>query len=150
LQWGVRETQIGHAFAMPLLQSVLTWLGAGSAVLAGVTLYLPRLRRSYWWLVVLHAMLACLLQIVPAFQRDAMVHRLKLALLEAVSPPVNRRRRVPAKVEIFVPAGTRIQPGLMEDLAQWLVDQARTSGWTLTSTGVTVTTATAKPDRTVT
>jgi hypothetical protein len=124
--------------AMTLVEPILTTLGlgGGGVLIAFTSCVLPRIRRSYWWLVARHAVLARLLVVVPSMERDALVHGLKRALLGAVPPPVLRERRVPARLEVIVPTNAVGQlaaagPGLTDDLAAWLTRLALRRGWTL-------------------
>lgn len=132
---------------MTQVEPVLTAFGfGGGGVLATFACWaLPRIMRSHWWLIARHAALARVLVFVPAMGRDGLVHGLKRALLEAVPPPVLRGRRVPARLEVIVPAsalGGLAAPGagLTDDLAVWLTRLAQRRGWVLPDrSGVRVT-----------
>jgi hypothetical protein len=143
LQWDVRDAGVANAGFVSLMNWILMSLGVGGTggmVIAAIRRYTPRVRRSYWWLLARHAILAQLFRLIPSMERDALVHGLKRALIEAVSPPVMQCRRVPANIEVILPANAVSEldgagPDLTDDLVSWLVQQAQRRGWTLPESG---------------
>jgi hypothetical protein len=133
LQWDVRGVGVTDAVFVSLMNWILTSLsvgGTGGVVVTAIRRYAPRVRRSYWWLLMRHAILAQLFRLVPSMGRDALVHELKRALIEAVPPPVMQCRRVPAQIEVILPTNAvreldGVGPGLSNDLISWLVQQAQ-------------------------
>lgn len=120
---------------MTIVQALIAWLGAGSLAAIAVAGPVRRVWRSYWCLLSRHAVLAMTFRLVRPLWREAVVHGMKWALLEVVSPPVASARRVPARVEVTVPGGTPVEPGVVADLRDWLVDHAQRGGWRLPAGG---------------